>query len=256
LTGRVDGGLNRELAIALFRDAKLMHRIIEGQKRNDAEWYSFNFIISPDLSTDFMYKYSAKPKGVRLGYMGHLTLISEDVIGALDHFPPDLRSVILQYSPATAWDEYVTGRYSETKKKDSCLLGGGKPVVSAAVPRAAGRWKVDEEDNTPLSGDIIERSNGVSETRGEFRRAGSVHLVRESTADFGSVAMDDRDSSSSSSSSSSRPPQVFLVFCSVVVVLCLPCGRSTRNMRPRRLIHLIITGRRDLMTMTMTMADG
>jgi len=38
LTGRVDGGLNRELTIALFRDARLMHRIVDGQKQNDAEW--------------------------------------------------------------------------------------------------------------------------------------------------------------------------------------------------------------------------
>lgn len=38
LTGNVDGGLGRELAIALFRDARLMHRIVEGQRMNDAEW--------------------------------------------------------------------------------------------------------------------------------------------------------------------------------------------------------------------------
>lgn len=37
LTGRVDGTLNRELTIALFRDANLMQRIVDGQKRNDAE---------------------------------------------------------------------------------------------------------------------------------------------------------------------------------------------------------------------------
>jgi serine/threonine-protein phosphatase 6 regulatory subunit 3 len=37
LTGRVDGGLNRELTIALFRDAQLMQRIVDGQKQNDAE---------------------------------------------------------------------------------------------------------------------------------------------------------------------------------------------------------------------------
>ena len=39
LTGRVDGGFNRELTVALFRDARLMHRIIEGSKQNDeARW--------------------------------------------------------------------------------------------------------------------------------------------------------------------------------------------------------------------------
>lgn len=37
LTGHVHTGRNRELAIALFRDAKIMHKIVEGQKRNDEE---------------------------------------------------------------------------------------------------------------------------------------------------------------------------------------------------------------------------
>jgi len=37
LTGNVESGVNRELAIALFRDARLMHRIVDGQKRSDAE---------------------------------------------------------------------------------------------------------------------------------------------------------------------------------------------------------------------------
>jgi len=38
LTGRVDGGVNRSLTIALFQDAQLMQRIVEGQRRNDVEW--------------------------------------------------------------------------------------------------------------------------------------------------------------------------------------------------------------------------
>jgi len=38
MTGGVEGGYNRELIISLFRDAKLLHRIVEGQARNDAEW--------------------------------------------------------------------------------------------------------------------------------------------------------------------------------------------------------------------------
>ncbi|KIP08741.1 hypothetical protein PHLGIDRAFT_363378, partial [Phlebiopsis gigantea 11061_1 CR5-6] len=124
LTGRIDTGYNRELTISLFRDARLIHRIIEGSKRNDIE--------------------SSRPKGVRLGYMGHLTLVSEDVIGALEHFPPDLRLLVAQYAPQPAWDEYVSGRYKETKKRDSELLGGGKPVVAGGM--RAGAWRVDEAD--------------------------------------------------------------------------------------------------------------
>lgn len=37
LTARVDVGMNRELTIALFRDTRLMHRIVETQRENDLE---------------------------------------------------------------------------------------------------------------------------------------------------------------------------------------------------------------------------
>lgn len=40
LTGNVESGLNRELVISLFRDAKLMQRIVDGQKLNDIERYA------------------------------------------------------------------------------------------------------------------------------------------------------------------------------------------------------------------------
>ncbi|RDB22233.1 Extragenic suppressor of kinetochore protein 1 [Hypsizygus marmoreus] len=175
LTGHVDSGLNRELAIALFRDGHLMQRIVDGQKRNDVEL--------------------AKPGGVRLGYMGHLTLISEDVIMALERFPPDLRLIMIQYAPTSGWDEYVTGRYVETKKKDTRVLGGGKPVIGAGGPRNITRWKVDEDDS-PTDDAGAESSGSASrghEPRGEFRRAGSMRPTRESSADFGPAPMQEEE---------------------------------------------------------------
>ncbi|KAH9931705.1 SAPS-domain-containing protein [Epithele typhae] len=174
LTGRVDGGANRELTVSLFRDARLMHRIIEGSKRNDVE--------------------SEKPKGVRLGYMGHLTLISEDVIGALEHLPPDLRLQIAQHAPQPEWDEYVTGRYKETKKKDTSLLGGGKPVVAPSIRNGAASWKVDEADvATSAPGRSgAEQKQSTEEPQGEFKRGAS---RREGSADFSSMPLDDDFSS-------------------------------------------------------------
>jgi serine/threonine-protein phosphatase 6 regulatory subunit 3 len=147
--------------------------------------------------------------------MGHLTLISEDVIGALDHFPPDLRLVILQYAPGMAWDEYVTGRYSETKQKDSCLLGGGKPIVTSSISRAGARWRVDEEDNSPLSGGIPGTSanlNGANEMRGDFRRATSVRPMRENSADFGNALMEEQDNSDAHGSQVLLVSRVVLFF--------------------------------------------
>ena len=117
--------------------------------------------------------------------MGHLTLISEDVITALEHFPPDLRLTIAKFAPQPDWDEYVTGRYNETKKKDQALLGGGKPVVSAGSSRpGSAQWKVDEEDTT---GDVgsVGGSSGEGEVQGGFRRATGARPTRENTADFG-----------------------------------------------------------------------
>jgi hypothetical protein len=63
--------------------------------------------------------------------MGHLTLLAEDVISALDRFPFDLQSLIYtSYTPQPEWEEYVKGRYSETKRKDRLVLGGPKPSSS------------------------------------------------------------------------------------------------------------------------------
>jgi len=50
--------------------------------------------------------------------MGYLTLLAEEVISAIDRFPQDLSTQITSlYAPQPEWEEYVKGRYSETKKK-------------------------------------------------------------------------------------------------------------------------------------------
>ncbi|KAJ3514203.1 hypothetical protein NLJ89_g2505 [Agrocybe chaxingu] len=190
MTGSVESGHhNRELIISLFRDAKILHRIVEGQSRNDLE--------------------CTKPKGVRLGYMGHLMLISEDVITAMARFPPDLRLIIIQYAPEPEWDQFVTGRYNETKQEDNRLLGGGKPVIKTA-PRSVSQWKVDEDDvaadavNLSAPGGIGENAQSGS-VRGEFRRAGGASPGVRSTADFGPAPMDEEDDDEDNVSSGRAP---------------------------------------------------
>ncbi|KAJ4477305.1 SAPS-domain-containing protein [Lentinula aciculospora] len=180
-------GYNRALILSLFRDAKLMHRIVEGQTRNDEE--------------------SAKPRTPRLGYMGHLTLISEDVLTALDRYPSSLRDQIMQYAPKGSdteygkgsWDEYITGRYHETKVRDTRLLGGGKPAVGLnGAGDVTTKWKIDEEEmgiQAAASTSISDNKPAGNETRGEIRRSMSSTLRREGSADFGvaPTTMDDDD---------------------------------------------------------------
>ena len=148
--------------------------------------------------------FSVKPKGVRLGYMGHLTLMSEDVITALEHYPPDLRLTIERHAPQPEWNDYVTGRYNETKKRDTSLLGGGKPSVSA--PRTNTRWAVDEEDARPVpAGTPATPTNGNSMLKGEFRRAVTSRHTRETSADFGPESIEEDEDEHGTG-----PPQVRL----------------------------------------------
>ena len=136
--------------------------------------------------------------------MGHLTLLSEDVLIALERYPPDLRDILIKYAPVPEWDEYISGRYNETKQRDSSALGGGKPAVApSAVQGAFPKWRVDEDDAgtfTATAGstrprlDLVENhsnnsnhnNGGVMENglKSEFRRVGG-HSLRATTADFG-----------------------------------------------------------------------
>ncbi|CUA70095.1 Extragenic suppressor of kinetochore protein 1 [Schizosaccharomyces pombe 972h-] [Rhizoctonia solani] len=111
LTGRVDNELSRRVTIGMFRDARLVYRILEGSRRNDAV--------------------AAQQKGLRLGYMGHLILIADDIVAALEHYPHSLLEALSPYVPQPDWDNFVAGQYKETKERDMSQLGGGKPAVSA-----------------------------------------------------------------------------------------------------------------------------
>lgn len=161
--------------------------------------------------------------------MGHLTLISEDVITAMEHSTPELRLLMAQYTPQPEWDGYVTGRYQETKIKDTSLLGGGKPAVSLAA-RPGNSWKVDEQDiagPSALMPAARAIANRVEESRGEFRRSAAAR--REGSADFGpAVPMDeDNDSGQSAASGIGAHPQVCRfdnALTSDFMVLCSACS--------------------------------
>ena len=134
--------------------------------------------------------------------MGHLMLISEDVITAMSRFPPDLRLNLIQYAPEPEWDQFVTGRYNEAKLEDNRLLGGGKPVVKSNIPRAVTEWKVDEGEME------ISAMRSVSGLKGEFRRPDGLNSPSvKQTADFGPapIPMDDDDDTDNTPS---RAPHV------------------------------------------------
>ncbi|KAL4865873.1 SIT4 phosphatase-associated protein-domain-containing protein [Aspergillus spectabilis] len=108
--GPMDRGYNRVLAIDVFETGKITQMIIEGQKRSDE---------------------TQKAKRIRLGYMGHLTLIAEEVVKFSERHPPELLSpTVMDNVLNPEWIEYVEHTLSETRERDNAILGGVRPELN------------------------------------------------------------------------------------------------------------------------------
>jgi SIT4-associating protein SAP185/190 len=74
---------------------------------------------------------------MRLGYMGHLTLIAEEVLKFTERHTEDTlsRSVIDKVN-SEDWIEYVENILAETRERDNAILGGVRPDMNVG-PRQA-----------------------------------------------------------------------------------------------------------------------
>ena len=73
----------------------------------------------------------AQDKGVRLGYMGHLTLIAEEVLKLAERIPLELLDpLVVQKLTSPGWNEYVDVTLTETRTRDNAILGGVRPQPS------------------------------------------------------------------------------------------------------------------------------
>lgn len=117
----MDRGFNRSLAIDLFDTGNVTERIVEGQKRSDE---------------------SQSTRNMRLGYMGHLTLIAEEVVKFTERHPPEILSqTVMDKVLHNDWIEYVERTLSETRERDNAILGGVRPDIMGhrqAVMNAVG----------------------------------------------------------------------------------------------------------------------
>ncbi|KAK2058427.1 SIT4 phosphatase-associated protein [Colletotrichum caudatum] len=108
--GPMDRGYNPTLAISLFEAADITTAIINGQLASDES--------------------QAKMK-TRMGYMGHLTLIAEEVVKFTERHPPELLSeTVLERVMDPRWISYVEGALAETRERDNAILGGVRPEVA------------------------------------------------------------------------------------------------------------------------------
>ncbi|KNE59630.1 LOW QUALITY PROTEIN: hypothetical protein AMAG_03885 [Allomyces macrogynus ATCC 38327] len=161
----------RLLALSLLRDGALTRRIPRAQRASDYE--------------------AERPKGVRLGFMGHITLIADVVVAFLDR-DDTVRSELAEMLRAEDWQEYVTRTFRETREREARPLGGVRPSAlgglstftgtSAAASAAADE---DEDDSA------LEVAGGVSSD--QFARYLCQQISSELPDRFGFTVDDDGD---------------------------------------------------------------
>ncbi|KFH63156.1 hypothetical protein MVEG_11193 [Podila verticillata NRRL 6337] len=104
----VTEGWNRRLTISIFKDGQLTKRITDAQRLCDYE--------------------CAQPKGVRLGYMGHLTYIADETVKLLELYSQtSLLPMLYEFIDLDDWWSYVSKTLKETKERDAQVLGGSRP---------------------------------------------------------------------------------------------------------------------------------
>lgn len=106
----MDRGFNPTLAMSLFEAADITNSIINGQMTSE--------------------KSQAQSK-TRMGFMGHLTLIAEEVVKFTERNPPELLSdLVVDRVMSQDWINYVEGALAETRERDNAILGGVRPEVA------------------------------------------------------------------------------------------------------------------------------
>lgn len=181
--GPMERGYNRSVAINLFESGSITEQIVEGQRRSDE---------------------AQQKKNMRLGYMGHLTLVAEEVVKFSERHPAELLSqTVMDKVLEKQWIDYVEQTLSETRERDNAILGGVRPDMSVgprqsvlnAVNASQGFGGSSALANAGLNGGIagqeglegIELSNNGSASSAAFGSAGGSLL-----SGFGSSS-DDED---------------------------------------------------------------
>ncbi|TVY43129.1 Extragenic suppressor of kinetochore protein 1 [Lachnellula cervina] len=124
--GPMDRGFNRSLAVDLFETGNITMRIVDGQRKSDE---------------------AQEKSKMRLGYMGHLTLIAEEVVKFTERHPPELLAEsVMEKVMNNEWSTYVEVTLAETRERDNAILGGVRPDMSVG-PRQAVMNAVNAANN-------------------------------------------------------------------------------------------------------------
>jgi hypothetical protein len=112
--GKLDPGPSRDLCLSIFCEGEgLVNRVLDTIEDNK--------------------RITSIPPGIRLGHMGHITLISEEIVKLFYNSPKDILARIppSMYS-RDRWEAYVDGLLRETRERDLQPLGGGISIAMHA----------------------------------------------------------------------------------------------------------------------------
>ncbi|KAK6362964.1 hypothetical protein TWF730_000412 [Orbilia blumenaviensis] len=122
--GPMDRGFNRHLANDLFIQGSITDRIVNGQKASDK---------------------AQEESNMRLGYMGHLTLIAEEVVKFAERQPAaTLAQSVHDKLHDAAWVYYMEHTLTETRERDNAILGGVRPDIMSGRPGMGGSMSVTQ----------------------------------------------------------------------------------------------------------------
>ncbi|KAG0279590.1 hypothetical protein BGZ95_000788 [Linnemannia exigua] len=179
----ISEGWNRRLTISIFKDGQLTKRITDAQRLCDYE--------------------CSQPKGVRLGYMGHLTYIADETVKLLELYSQtSLLPMLYEFIDLEDWWNYVSKVLKETKERDAQVLGGSRPNVIEAHPSAMDDGNDDDflddggdnygGNNSFLGGDVGTGQEGDVGSD-QFARYLSQQITNNLPDKFGSSDEDEDD---------------------------------------------------------------
>ncbi|CAK7225762.1 sporulation-induced protein [Sporothrix eucalyptigena] len=154
--GPMDRGFNPHLAISLFESADITTQIVNGQ------------LVSEQ---------SQAATRMRMGYMGHLTLIAEEVVKFTERHPAELLSeTVVSKIMSPDWTNYIDGTLTETRERDNATLGGVRPEVAMGNHAAAAGLAAVGLSSSLTSLGLSSGSQGTSNALAEAGLNGSLDL--------------------------------------------------------------------------------
>lgn len=131
----------------LINGGDLTFKIIEAQQRNDAEVLG--------------------AKGARLGFMGHLTYIADEVCKLVEKCAGDFVDEHGVQIPLAHpdWDTYVNGILRDTKERDRQFLGGARPMQLGGLQHQLHQQQQQQHPNQmQLSAELLDTMPPASES--------------------------------------------------------------------------------------------